>query len=615
MVTKTIFARAARLKSRVSTVQNAPSPAPKTGVQQSTLATQSPPTSLSPSAIVAISPPVGGAPAARQHQRASRTSQTPSQPPATNFQKQSCPPVSISAQSRPQIASTSSPQTQSCAPISTSAPSQPLSPILSTPAPQTQSSSSITASTPPQSPNASTPGLQPQLSSSTLASTPPWPPNPSTISPQTQSCASSSGPRPPQTSSPGLQGHPCTPNQNSSQCQTPAAGIASPQKQSPLSTLASGLWAAVQRNWKSLLGGCITVALAIAGVYLSGLYGKVTLKYTRWTQHNDFRDGCITDRDHNLTLAEECFAELARPRVSAVYVKRHLDAVQDAYLDNALYWTVAICIPVLTCVFCLVWLRTFARDGPRPVISLVKMDFSNSGQVQHGNGNAVTTQIDEDVSDLSHVQDHKAHDPVQQAQVDAPPSDAGSDEDYFQVWKDRIKTHQEGVRDIMDILDTSSLHHSSYAGSMVAHWSDSRRASVSSLRDLVEPVRILKDGTQNPEPPANETSESDLFEVRFEPSGNYAKCQQVVLDLPTFKFHPTDGVKLEVERNAERSAEFVLKLPFERGATALQLVDHGYPYTDPTTDMSWIPKRAIWARRLALPSHRFIYLVVRDKTP
>ena len=172
----------------------------------------------------------------------------------------------------------------------------------------------------------------------------------------------------------------------------------------------------MQRNWKSLLGGCITVALAIAGVYLSGLYGKVTLKYTRWTQHNDFRDGCITDRDHNLTLAEECFAELARPRVSAVYVKRHLDAVQDAYVQNALYWTAAICIPVLTCVFCLVWMRTFARDGPRPVISLVKMDFSNSGQVQHGNGNAVTTQIDEDVSDLSHVQDHKAHDPVQQAQ-------------------------------------------------------------------------------------------------------------------------------------------------------------------------------------------------------
>ena len=173
----------------------------------------------------------------------------------------------------------------------------------------------------------------------------------------------------------------------------------------------------MQRNWKSLLGGCITVALAIAGVYLSGLYGKVTLKYTRWTQHNDFRDGCITDRDHNLTLAEECFAELARPRVSAVYVKRHLDAVQDAYVQNALYWTAAICIPVLTCVFCLVWMRTFARDGPRPVISLVKMDFSNSGQVQHGNGNAMTTQIDEDLSDLSHIKDHKAHDPVQQAQV------------------------------------------------------------------------------------------------------------------------------------------------------------------------------------------------------
>jgi hypothetical protein len=368
----------------------------------------------------------------------------------------------------------------------------------------------------------------------------------------------------------------------------------------------------MQRNWKSLLGGCITVALAIAGVYLSGLYGKVTLKYTRWTQHNDFRDGCITDRDHNLTLAEECVAELARPRVSAVYVKRHLDAVQDAYVQNALYWTAAICIPVLTCVFCLVWMRTFARDGPRPVISLVKMDFSNSGQVQHGNGNAVTTQIDEDVSDLSHIQDHKAHDPVQQAQMDAPPSDPGSDEDYFQAWKDRMKSPQEDTE--TGYSDTGSTRYDppqfidrhSYSASTAAHRSPGN--SVLSLRYAI-PV--------------------DLFTVKFEPSGSYAQCQQVELDLPIFKFHPTDGVKLEITlrhtsnvlRIAVRSAEeFVLKLPFERGATALQLVDpegsltgrRGYPSTvDFISDMVRIPKRATWARRLALPSHRFIYLVVR----
>jgi len=175
----------------------------------------------------------------------------------------------------------------------------------------------------------------------------------------------------------------------------------------------------VRRNWKIFSGGCITVALAFAGVYLTGLYGKVTLKYTRWTLNNDFRDGCINDLDHNLTLAEECSAELARPRVSAVNMKRQLEALQDAFVDSALYWAVAVCIPVLTCVFYLVWMRRFTREGPRPVVSLVKTDFNNCGQGQYGDGNAMMAQIDETLSHLSHVRDHKVHEP---------------DEDYFQAW-------------------------------------------------------------------------------------------------------------------------------------------------------------------------------------
>ena len=198
----------------------------------------------------------------------------------------------------------------------------------------------------------------------------------------------------------------------------------------------------MQRNWKSLLGGCITVALAIAGVYLSGLYGKVTLKYTRWTQHNDFRDGCITDRDHNLTLAEECFAELARPRVSAVYVKRHLDAVQDAYVQNALYWTAAICIPVLTCVFYLVWMRAFVRDGPKPVVSLARLDLDNCIQGHHGDESVMATENDDGVSDSGHAQKDKVYDHLQQAQMDSPPSDLEPEEDYFQAWKDTMKRPQ-----------------------------------------------------------------------------------------------------------------------------------------------------------------------------
>lgn len=116
----------------------------------------------------------------------------------------------------------------------------------------------------------------------------------------------------------------------------------------------------MRRNWKMFSGGCITVALAFAGVYLTGLYSKVTLKYTRWTLNNDFRDGCINDLDHNLTLAEECFAELAHPRMSAVNMKRHLEEVHNAFTVNDLNWVIAVYIPVLTCVFYLVrdrWYR------------------------------------------------------------------------------------------------------------------------------------------------------------------------------------------------------------------------------------------------------------------
>ena len=134
--------------------------------------------------------------------------------------------------------------------------------------------------------------------------------------------------------------------------------------------------------------------------------------------------------------------------------------------------------------------------------------------------------------------------------------------------------------------------------STVALCSDSRRASVSGPRDL-----------------AGLFPELEFFEVRFEPSGNDAKCQQVELDLPIFKFHPTDGVKLEVSRIAEGSVlrgDTVLKLPFERGATALQLAEPGSSFMFSTIARG-IPKRATWARRLALPSHRFIYLVVRDE--
>jgi hypothetical protein len=69
----------------------------------------------------------------------------------------------------------------------------------------------------------------------------------------------------------------------------------------------------------------------VATVY----YGSTTLDYARWTKHNDFREGCINDRDHDLPLSAECVAELRLPRVSAV--KRQIEALQDACVANALY--------------------------------------------------------------------------------------------------------------------------------------------------------------------------------------------------------------------------------------------------------------------------------------
>jgi hypothetical protein len=642
MVTKTILARAKRLKSRVSATQKAHSPAPQTGVQNRTLATQPP--LLSSSANVTVSPSVAPVTSRQKQARpASRTSQTSSQPQRTHSQTQSCVSVSISA---PTTASTTSPQTraQSCQSTSTTTPLHILPPISSTAVPQTlsqtQSSSSISASTPPQPPNASTPSLQTQFSWSTLASTPPRPPNPSTSGSQAQSHASNPGAATPQVSTPSLQAQPCPPTPASTQGLAPAAGTASPQEQSLSSAPLSASKGVARRNWKIFSGGCITVALAFAGVYLTGLYGKVTLKYTRWTLNNDFRDGCINDLDHNLTLAEECFAELAHPRVSAVNMKRQLGAVQDAHVDNALYWTVVICIPTLTCVLYLVWKRTFARDGPRPVVSLVKVDFSNCGQDEY----PTMTQIDEDMYDLNHIREQKIYDNMQQAAIDAPPSDPGSDEDYFQAWRDRMKSPREDVQ--TGGSDTESTHsdpsrllhvtRSDYA-STEALWSganspiipDSRRQNA--FKTPVKDVHRQTDSRrqnvfETPVKDVHQEKETDsrrqnafetlkdaqrqtLFEAEFKPSGNRVKCQQIELYGHISEFRPTDGILLEVWWPAAHRAETILQLPFEREATSLELMHL-------RASESWplkFPKRATWARRLGLPNPRFVYILVKKE--
>jgi hypothetical protein len=365
----------------------------------------------------------------------------------------------------------------------------------------------------------------------------------------------------------------------------------------------------VRRNWKIFSGGCITVALAFAGVYLTGLYGKVTLKFTRWTLNNDFRDGCINDLDHNLTLAEECFAELSHPRISAVNMKRHLGAVQNTFVDDALYWTVAVCIPALTCIFYLVWMRTFARDRPRLVVSPVKMDFSNFGQGQHGNGNAMMTQIDENLSDSSHIQDHKVYDHLQQAEMGATPSAPGPDEDHFQASTDKMKRLREDIQ--AGDSDTESTRSDPKRHPPPKRWTssvealferDSRQGSVSSLLVLENAETATKDGTWGPE---------EVFEVEFKPSGNRVKCQHIELNGPISEFQPTDGVKLDLHRDTVPMS--VLKLPLERGATAVSLVSHS-PNQKAMNGNShlYFTKRIMWARRLGLPTYRFVYLVVRD---
>jgi hypothetical protein len=377
----------------------------------------------------------------------------------------------------------------------------------------------------------------------------------------------------------------------------------------------------VQRNWKIFSGGCITVALAFAGVYLTGLYGKVTLKYTRWTLNNDFRDGCINDLDHNLTLAEECFAELARPRVSAVNMKRQLGAVQDAVIANGLYWAVAMYIPVLTCVVYLVWMRMFVRDGPRPVTSLVKMDFSSCGVHR-------LAQEDYVFPELSHVRDHKVDDHLHQTLMDAPLSDLELDEDYFQTWKDKMEGRRAdvGAGDseigiVRPCSPASSLRPQNDIANafekIVGLDLDSELGNIPGSHGIVaqDNTGSIVRHTFN-----IETSRSESFEVEFHPSGNRVKCQLIEVDGLISDVRPTDGVQLDLHRYSTQDAVSLLKFPFERGATAVSLVSQppNQKAMDESSPQSWIlyfTKRIMWARRLGLPTHRYVYLVVRDEPP
>jgi hypothetical protein len=79
----------------------------------------------------------------------------------------------------------------------------------------------------------------------------------------------------------------------------------------------------------------------------------------------------------------------------------------------------------------------FARDEPKPVVSLARADRSNWMQGFRGSESVAIAGNDKDLSDLGDVQDDKVYDHLQQAQMNLKPSDSG---DYFQAWKDRMKT-------------------------------------------------------------------------------------------------------------------------------------------------------------------------------
>jgi hypothetical protein len=70
---------------------------------------------------------------------------------------------------------------------------------------------------------------------------------------------------------------------------------------------------------------CIAVAIGIATIAATVYYSETMLRYAKWTKHNDFREGCINDREHGLPLSAECSEELLRARVSVV--KRQDEAV------------------------------------------------------------------------------------------------------------------------------------------------------------------------------------------------------------------------------------------------------------------------------------------------
>jgi len=244
---------------------------------------------------------------------------------------------------------------------------------------------------PPSSPTPPTAsGTSPQAPSpsSILASTAPL----STASPLAPSCSPNQAPASPRPSTTGSQAQAqaqahvlalaSIPNQ------APSAGIAGPQKIAPLSSFPT-LWGKLRRNYKTI-AGFVAFVLTLLGLF----YAAVTFPYTKWSQRNDFRDGCINDLDHNLPMARECFEELARSRVSSVVWKRSNETVHtdlNRYSKPEIISFVATALAIIMAVAASVVGVAQLRSASRPPRDIADEDARgtasarSSGDIRHRN--------------------------------------------------------------------------------------------------------------------------------------------------------------------------------------------------------------------------------------
>jgi hypothetical protein len=79
-------------------------------------------------------------------------------------------------------------------------------------------------------------------------------------------------------------------------------------------------------------GGNVSSPVTTVAIVVAIYYGAVMLSYVRWTKHNDFREGCISDWEHELPLSAECLEELLRPRASVV--KRQIEEAAHGFLSG-----------------------------------------------------------------------------------------------------------------------------------------------------------------------------------------------------------------------------------------------------------------------------------------